>query len=290
MEKCKFGCGQDGIYKRVDGSVCCSKHYSSCPEMRKINISKREDVKIKKSQKLHGHYVSDETKEKLRQSRLGKKLSEEHKRKISEANKGKKLTKNALEKRRELNILLGKKLRLNIEYIKEKYPLFSKIEEMRYDPYNLGENIIQVHCKNHNCNNSKEKGGWFIPTYSQIYERIRNLEQRGEDLSYFYCSEKCKGECPLYQSRGKLYKSTNSYTEYDLRILNEFVLNRDNYICQFCGKPAEHVHHERPQKLEPFFALDPDYAWSCCEKCHYEKGHRKNSNCNTGKLSTILCI
>jgi len=44
-------------------------------------------------------------------------------------------------------------MRLSINEIKKKYPIFFKIEEMKYDD----KLDIQVHCKNHKCKNSKEK-------------------------------------------------------------------------------------------------------------------------------------
>ncbi len=50
---------------------------------------------------------------------------------------------------------------------------------------------------------------------------------------------------------------------------------------------TEHMHHIKPQKLEPFFSLDPDYCIACCSKCHYEKGHK--DECGTGKLSKLIC-
>ena len=86
-----------------------------------------------------------------------------------------------------------------IEYIKEKYKTFAKEEEMRYNPDKPGEKEIQVHCKNHNCKNSKEKGGWFTPTQSKRTDRIRSLEKDyGNDGAYFYCCDQCKNQCPLF--------------------------------------------------------------------------------------------
>jgi hypothetical protein len=43
-------------------------------------------------------------------------------------------------------------------------------------------------------------------------------------------------------------------------------------------------------KLQPFHALDPEYAWSCCEKCHYKKGHKKGTECSTGNLAAKICM
>jgi len=177
--------------------------------------------------------------------------------------------------------------KITISYLNKRYSFFSKIEEMRYNPYNKKE--IQVHCKNHNCKNSKEQNGWFTPTYIQLYERIRQIEKDyGNGGCYFYCCEECKGECPLYRLRSDPFQeTTKSYTQSEYQQFRKFVLERDNYICQYCGEKADYVHHERPQKLEPFFALDPDLAWSVCKKCHYKYGHK--NECNTGNLSNIVC-
>jgi len=61
-------------------------------------------------------------------------------------------------------------------------------------------------------------------------------------------------------------------------------------ICEYgCGKEATDVHHIRPQKLEPFFSLDPDYGLACCEECHYKYGHKTGSECSTGNLAQIAC-
>ena len=161
---------------------------------------------------------------------------------------------------------------------------------MRYNPDKSGEKEIQVHCKNHLCSNSKEQGGWFTPTLSQLTERRRALEKDyGNDGSYFYCSDECKGNCPLYRLYSDPYKNTDKlYTDEEYQTFRNHVLERDNFECQFCGEKATEVHHERPQKLEPFFSLDPDFAWSCCEKCHYEKGHK--DECSTGKLAHTVCV
>ena len=177
----------------------------------------------------------------------------------------------------------------SIKQLQNKYSFFSQIEEMRYNPNKPGEKEIQIHCKNHNCSNSKEQGGWFTPTYIQLYERIRQLEKNGNDGCYFYCSDECKIICPLYKSKGvDPFKSNKrNYLDSEYQQFREFVLERDNYECQYCGEKAEHVHHERPQKLEPFHSLDPDYAWSCCSKCHYKKGHK--DECSLIKISQIKC-
>jgi len=289
MKLCDYGCGQEALFQFKNGKWCCSESHNSCP------VSK-ERVKQQMNRKNNpnlGKKYSFERKQKISKTLKGKMVgkknpfykkthTEKTKKQMRLKKLGKKLSKETIEK-------MIKSRKLTIEKITEKYSLFSKIEKMRYNPDKPKEKEIQVHCKNHKCENSKEKGGWFTPGKWQLTDRRRALEKDdGNDGHYFYCSQKCKDTCELYNIYGDPYKDNNlPYTPAEYQTFRTFVLERDNYICQFCGKPATNVHHERPQKLEPFFSLDPDYAWSCCEKCHYEKGHQ--GECSTGNLAKIVC-
>ena len=169
--------------------------------------------------------------------------------------------------------------------------IFYVEEKMRYNPDKPGEKEIQVHCKNHNCVNSKEKDGWFTPKSQQFDDRKRSIEHiLGHDGYYFYCCEECKIECPLYNIKvdpNKIIKKPSTSSEY--QTWRNEVLKRENYECEYCGEPATHAHHSRPQKLEPGFVLDPDFGVACCEKCHYKYGHKKGTNCSTGKLANKMC-
>lgn len=318
---CSYGCEQEGKhhFKRVN-KYCCSDHYTKCPAIKNKMTGKKHTTETKKKigLKHKGKILTEETKEKIsiakkgktlssdhiekvRKTLVGRKCSEETKLKIKKSNLGKKRSKETRKKNKLAalgnNNMQGKthteetKKNLSninkkgIEYWRKTYPLFSQIEEMRYNP---DKKEIQVHCKNHNCPNSKEKEGWFTPTYIQLNSRITQIEKNGLDNCYFYCSDVCKNECPLYGLRSDPFKSMDKpYTESEYQTFREHVLERDNCNCQYCGKKADHVHHERPQKLEPFFTLDPDYAWSVCKSCHYEKGHK--DECSTGKIANQNC-
>ena len=234
-----------------------------------------------KSSFFKGKHHSEETKKKLSIINLGEKHplfgskhSEETKERMSKSQKGS-----------------GK---ITISKIKKKYPFFSQIEEMRYNPDKPGEKEIQVHCKNHNCPNSKEKDGWFTPTMSQYNERRRALSKHGTGGSYFYCSDKCKNECPLYRFNPyrELQKENKTiefpYTQEEYFVWRQTVLEQDNYTCQICGsKENLHCHHIEPVKLKPEYSLDPENGIFLCEKCHYKYGHK--DECSTGQLSKMIC-
>ena len=131
----------------------------------------------------------------------------------------------------------------------------------------------------------------FIPKLTQVIERVRSLNGTQNGENRIYCSEECKMSCSVFNK--SIYQNGHPgikneiYTQQEYKIFRENVLQRDNYKCQYCGKLAEHVHHERPQKIEPFFSLDPDYAISVCKDCHYRYGHK--DECSTGSLANKIC-
>ena len=331
MKLCEYGCGQEAKHQFKNSKWCCSDDYRKCQafieKIRQKNIGKKRNRKTKnnisqgrkgKKNKLpeilsanvnilcsfgcnkkalyyfsttNRYSCSDHhskcTGERKRRSKrnIGKKLSSETKRKIS-----KKIIQLNKESE-EYRFKQSTSRKLIIDQINERYPTFSIIEEMRYNPGKPGEKEIQVHCKNHSCPNSKKQGGWFTPIRTQLAERIRQIESEyGQGGCYFYCSDHCKQECPLYNLYSDPLKDNDKpYTFSEYSTFRNYVLERDRYICQYCGDPATDVHHERPQKLEPFFALDPDLAWSCCKTCHNYYGHKKGTECSTGQLATKIC-
>jgi len=283
--KCEYGCGQDAKHQFKNGKWCCNRNVMQCLAYKKkisiIHKGRKAWNKGLTKEINSGMKKNSENNKKTWGNPKAKFKTKSFKVKRSIANKG------------SNNPMFGKSHpnKISISKIKMRYLFFFKIEEMRYNPDKPNKKEIQVHCKNHKCKNSKERGGWFTPTRIQIAERIRQLEDiNGNGGSYFYCSLECKNICPLYGLKDDPFKDNNKilYTQSEYQQFREYVLKRDNYKCQYCSEKAEHVHHERPQKLEPFFALDPDLAWSVCKNCHYEKGHR--DECSTGNLSKKRCI
>jgi len=285
MILCDYGCGQKAKYQFKNGKWCCSKSSNQCLKMiRKNSESNKGQIRKNKvwNKGKKGIY-SKETLDKWSKIRKGK----------SPWNKGKKGIYS-----KETRKKMGQQ-RLSIKQIKEKYPTFSKIEEMRYNPDKLDKKEIQVHCKNHKCSNSKEQGGWFTPTNKdQLFNRIWSVEYNIENR-YYYCSVKCKNECSLYgKSVNQLIKQDQinaGHIKEDLYTSEEYqtwrlnILKREDYKCEYCDEKASHVHHSRPQKLEPGFALDPDFGVACCKECHYKYGHKTRTECSTGNLANKTC-
>ena len=265
MILCNYGCEQEGKHQFENGKWCCSNHWNKC------------SYKINNMGKLYkGRKHSKETITKMSEAKKGK----------NNRLYGKKRTKETIEK-------MCYSHRLTIEQINERYTFFSKIEDLRYNPdIPLKEKEIQVHCKYNECKNSKEKGGWFAPTYIQLSERIRTLEKpKGFGESNFYCSEKCKDLCILYNLVGDPLKNIEkSYTQAEINIWKQMILELDNYQCQYCDELATDVHHIKPVKTHPYLTLDPDNGISFCEKCHYKYGHKIGTECSTGNLAKRICI
>ena len=146
--------------------------------------------------------------------------------------------------------------------------------------------LLEVRCKN--CN------GWFIPKATNVRKRVRSLLGKDGGENNFYCSDECRDNCSVFAQINwpkdhPSHKVSKSiwYTDAELRIWREKVLSRENYVCEYCGRKATIAHHSKAKKLEPFFALDPDYGVACCEKCHYKYGHQ--GECNTANLARVNC-
>lgn len=130
----------------------------------------------------------------------------------------------------------------------------------------------------------------FTPKLSDVMERIRCLNGTQSGEHKLYCSDECKNSCPvfnkiLYSSNQKIDKP---YTYDQYQYFRKVVLEREDYKCEYCGEEANIVHHEKPQKTNFIFVLDPDNGIACCIKCHYKYGH-SDPECSTGKLSQKIC-
>jgi hypothetical protein len=173
-------------------------------------------------------------------------------------------------KRKDVREKLSQSQLFNARSYVKKYPwIFPKIEKIRD---NFG--LIEVQCKL--CKK------WFVPTKIQLQERIRALRY-GSEGQYMYCSNECKGTCPLYRLNPTHYlcslDSEEQYTgeEYSTFRIEVLKRQRDEYgknFCEMCESEENlQVHHEKTQKTHPHMTLDPDNGIILCKDCHISRVH-----------------
>lgn len=94
--------------------------------------------------------------------------------------------------------------KLTYKRLKDKYKFFCEIEEIQEDE----NGDVLVKCKF--CSK------FFIPTYTQLQERIRYIKNSAKNIhQYFYCSPECKKLC-------KYYNRHVDIDNYDLDKLREY--------------------------------------------------------------------
>ena len=52
------------------------------------------------------------------------------------------------------------------------------------------------------------------------------------------------------------------------------ILQRDGYVCFYCGQDADQVDHVIPISKAPELVVSPDNAVACCRLCNIRKGNR----------------
>jgi len=280
---CDYGCGLKAKYQFDNKKLCCSETHNKCPAIGK-----------KRGESNKGKTHTEETKLKISEINTGRKCSDETKKKLSEFNTGKTHTEETRNK-------ISKLQTFSLEDWGKKHPLLLKEEELRENP-ETGE--IQAHCKNHNCKNSLENGGWFTPLRNNISNRVNAIEN-GSGGGYLYCSETCKHICPLYHmisDPNETFDINNIPLESEKGIWRQEVLKRQfdelGYNeCEYCGNrelKKLSVHHEKPQKSHSIMSLDPDNGIIACGPkannfCHMIHGHATGTECSTGNLANLIC-
>ncbi len=308
---CDYGCGKVAhFYFKGVKKWCCEEKWQRCPAKRIFSDKHKKNISKSRSHEP----LSKITKEKLKISIKKLWANKEYRDKQSKSRTGLKRSNKFKDEQSKKFMGHPGYNKRTIEKIKKKYPLFSKIEEMRYNPDNLDKKEIQVHCKNHNCPNSKEKGGWFTPTSDQFYGRIGAIENPiGFEEQHMYCSQHCKDTCPLYgKSANQLIKQDQinagyipeenlgtppGYETFKQEVLKRNIKDYGDLQCEICGNTNKDelcVHHEKPIKINPEQSLDPDNGWILCSfgkgnNCHLKYGHPKGSDCSNGNLAKLVC-
>jgi hypothetical protein len=228
----------------------CSKiyHKNNGPMKNKHHTI---DAKQKISNSLMGKLDSDETKKKKSDSMWGKIKSEDHLRKISESARIRYINP-------ENNPRYDRYTFNNVPKYDLYTPQLEPIEQCRRnieDP-----NILEVKCTY--C------GKWHIPTLTEVKARI--YQGFRTDTHKFYCSSKCKQDCPIY---GKVKYPKNNKPYYTRPLQKEWASlvlkqNDNKHICEICGEYGNIAHHIYPVKCNPLESADVDNGIIICKVCH----------------------
>lgn len=89
-------------------------------------------------------------------------------------------------------------------------------------------------------------------------------------------------------NKGKTGKESHSYRERNgnwsggsKRTMANYVLTRDDYVCQVCGHREPEimeVDHIKPKSVYPEFALDMNNLVTLCPNCHRRKTNRERQS------------
>ena len=130
------------------------------------------------------------------------------------------------------------------------------------------ENILEVQC--YKCHS------WYVPSTTNVGNRISSIIGRKSGENHFYCSDECKESCSIFGQlvypKG-LSPTTTSYRPLQGQ-LRKLVLERDNNTCQRCNTqfdPSDLVcHHIDPVVCNPIESADVDNCMTLCTTCDRE--------------------
>ena len=156
------------------------------------------------------------------------------------------------------------------------------LELSAYESITLTEDRLHIRVKCVYC------GGWFMPTVSQISNRMCAIKGIicGYAENRLYCSEGCKESCPTFKR--KLYpKGFKKATSREVDpVLRKMCFDRDDYQCQKCGatiKDAQlHCHHIEGYAQNIHLGNDITNTITYCKDCH--KAVHKKPGCRYHEL------
>jgi len=221
MKICDYGCGQEAKYQFKNGKWCCCKTYKSCPKVRErmsiSHIGKPSGMKGKvgswsgKIGPMKDRHHTEEWKRTKSISYFG------------ENNPNWK----------------GGYCKNEIPFYDTYEPQLSFLEECRRNKQD--QNILEIKCIY--C------GNWYIPPLGSVWKRMETIKGQTTGENRFYCSDKCKQECSIYNQK-KYPKGFKPATSREVQPeLRQMRFKIDNYTCQRCKKHqseldvALHCHH-----------------------------------------------
>lgn len=119
-------------------------------------------------------------------------------------------------------------------------------------------------CSKPTCNQLVPYPEHYCPKHK--LENEQKKEQERKEKSY----KKNK----LYNQHNRNKEANRFYQSKEWHSIREYVINRDNYMCQVCGEPINNrkiIDHIIPRRTCKNKQLDESNLWTLCYRCHKVK-------------------
>lgn len=139
----------------------------------------------------------------------------------------------------------------------------------------------------------RENNGWYYKRTDEHKEKLSSLgKTRTNDKNPFYGkthNKSTKKKLSNYaklrtQERNPNYKNgtyqrrPRDFKQAEFTRLRNFIFNRDEYTCKYCGCIGGHLHahHKIPYWINSDAFLDPSNLITTCTACHFKHAHLGN--------------
>lgn len=115
----------------------------------------------------------------------------------------------------------------------------------------------------------KEKNPFYNKTHSDETKKVLSEH-----------SKKRTGERNPNYKDGSYQRKPRDFKQAEFTRLRNFVFNRDDYTCKYCGCIGGHLHahHKIPYWFKKEAYLDVDNLITVCTKCHFNAAHMGDWN------------
>ena len=116
-------------------------------------------------------------------------------------------------------------------------------------------------CSKPTCNELIQYPERYCPKHKLEQEQQREQERK----------EKSYQKNKLYNQHNRNKEANSFYQSKQWKQTRNYIINRDNYICQVCGEPINNrkiIDHITPRRIDKSKELDENNLWTLCYRCH----------------------
>lgn len=119
-------------------------------------------------------------------------------------------------------------------------------------------------CKKTTCHELIQMPEWYCDQH-----KLEAAEKREERQL-----ERSKKRQRIYNQHNRDKEANSFYQSHQWKRTRNYVINRDNYMCQVCGEPVNDrkiIDHIVPRRIDKNLELNTDNLWTLCYQCHRVK-------------------